>query len=490
MKQVLSRSIVVSAVACVASACGGSQSPQIAETSVPQVSVAPMIATPAEEPKPDDPQARLSALACGRRRPCEIVKEHNAGKDAEGRSLAVALFYLGQEPNEDSPPELTQDTQDVYPNAGQNPTAANPVDRDASVTFEPNGERFEQLSFGTCVRYEYWRFVRNGDQIVEANLLAPICNDGHGAAGVGEDVVTVGANSFTHSFKGGASDRWDTTLVLSLSPFVRTQESWGEFSAVNNNHQETKVDWTTFSGSTVWFTPDCDENMEPKEGDGEYSFAWIPQLKLDSMFVDGGGWKQTALGSCAVNINATGAGGHVITGKAGDASDASMRLVASQTGAVFVEVEDDKIVGSAKSVKTSDHLEVWYAKDGIAQGASCTDPSLNPVVSWNITLGDGKVSPGFGKPKAADLAVEQVRDPKGFTRFRFGIGNEHALTFVYADTDDGKKVERRIATSRFTDGKHSTMGKLEPNVTIAQCAAENGALSRRVESEKVVQPDF
>lgn len=486
MKRSFSCSVGVFVLGLLASACGAAQPPQVAETLVAQVPVAPVVATPSPEPKADDPNGPLVALACGRRRPCEMVKEHTAGTDAQGRSLSAVLFYLGQETDEEPAAEPKQDGPNVDPNA-EDEAPIN--DRDATVAFEPNGERFEALTFGTCVRYEYWRVVRSGDQIVEANRLAPICNDGHGASGIGEDVVTVGPNSFTHSFNGGAGDRWDSTLTVSLSPFVRTHESWAEYSAIDTSRQETRVDWTRFSGTTTWFTPDCDENMEPKEGDGEYSYAWIPQLKLDPSFVDAGGWKQTALGDCAVSINGAGAGGYVISGKAGDPSDASMRLVASQTGAVFVEVEDDKIVGSAASVKTSDHLEVWYANEAVARGASCSDPSLKTMVSWNITLADGKVSPGFGKPKVADLSVEQVRDPKGFTRFRFGIGNGHALTFVYADTDDGKRVERRIATSSFVDGKHATLGELEHEVTLAQCGAQNGALARRVEPEKIVDSD-
>ena len=61
---------------------------------------------------------------------------------------------------------------------------------------------------------EYWLV----EGTAKPHLLLKLCNDGYGAAGVGEDEITIGDNRFTHFQAGGSNDRWETTETIRLSP--------------------------------------------------------------------------------------------------------------------------------------------------------------------------------------------------------------------------------------------------------------------------------
>ena len=52
-------------------------------------------------------------------------------------------------------------------------------------------------------------------------MLTEACNNGYGAAGVGEDDVSVDADTktFTRGQSGGSNWRWEETTTLGLDPF-------------------------------------------------------------------------------------------------------------------------------------------------------------------------------------------------------------------------------------------------------------------------------
>jgi len=61
-----------------------------------------------------------------------------------------------------------------------------------------------------CEQREWW--LRRPDKSVVKLLEA--CNDGYGAAGVGEEDVSVGENRFVHERSGGSSWRWTNKVEL------------------------------------------------------------------------------------------------------------------------------------------------------------------------------------------------------------------------------------------------------------------------------------
>lgn len=486
-------------------ACSGREPVTVAVAGSVEVPVVSAAATASAAPV-DDPKASLVALVCSRReKPCELVREHDAGRDAKGRELSVALFFVG------NPEGWGEDTGAGAPGAaggGAGSGAADdewamerarqgaqsPQERDPGLTLDADGERFSMSAPSGCFAYEHWRIVRERGGIVEGDKITDICNDGNGAAGVGEDAVSVFPNEVHIGTSGGSSWRWGDTVRYSLSPFVRRWESSESFWTLSSNRQEGHVDWQALHGTTAWTTQACDPDGEPIDGDAgvlpEYTYQWIPTVALDPGFV-GSGWKTTFLHECAASIDAAGKRGHVLSGgEAEEVEDARVKVLAAKTGELFVEVIDDVVVGPSARAASDDHVGVWAAPALPSWDARCIDPKdAKGVVAWDVRVADGKVTAGFGKPQAKSLAVERAADPDGTVRFKLGLpAGLGALTIAYADSDGGGKIERRIATSGLVDGRVATLGKLGGAADHVRCTTQNGGLVRELLPEKLPVP--
>lgn len=477
-------------------ACGGREAPAVTVPASPVASIVspPPTATPA--PPRDDPKANVTALVCSKREgPCELVREHDAGRDANKRALSVALFFVGA-PEGTSPDAGGEaadepDTQ-ALERAERGPLS--PQERDPGLQLDHSGDRFSMSQPYTCFAYEYWRIVREGDVIVAGDKITDICNDGHGAAGMGEDEVLVSPNEVRIGTSGGSSWRWSKSVRYSLSPFVERGSTSESFWALSSNHADSHVDWDNFRGATVWTTQACDTNGQAIDGAAgalpEYTYEWIPTIALDPGFV-ASGWKTTFLHECAASIDAAGKRGHVITGsEADDAGDARVKVLAAKSGELFVEVIDDTVVGPTARPATDDHLEVWTAPQPPSWDAHCIDPKdTKDVLAWDVRVADGKVTPGFGKPQAKLLSVERAADPDGTVRFKLGLpAGMNAVTIAYADSDGGGKIERRIATSALDGGRVATLGTLEAAADHVRCTAHNGGLVRELLPQKLPLP--
>lgn len=464
-------SLLLALAAGLLAACGAGDPVNVAIPAPPPVAVPGPTAAPAQPP-PDDPSARLNALVCAHRDPCERMAEHSAGKDAAGRDVGGALYFLGHD--------------DLGSSGGgeEGKDAARPT-RESGVSLQPQGATFSALFDGGCLRYEYWRVVREAGVIVEADRVAEICNDGHGAAGIGEDEIKVGPNSVEIATSGGSNWRWAETAEYKLSPFVMRTQSWSGYWSIGSNRADDRIDWEAFTGALRWYSPACDANGDPPEeelgGGKEYEHLWMPAPALDPAFVDGG-WKTARLGRCAAVIDASGGAGSLLSGAPGAASDTTVRVLAAEGGALFIEVTDDTLVAE-------DRLEIWTGPPGPTYDDHCIDPaSTKDVVSWNVRVTDGKVTPGFGKPPATSLAVERVTGASGEVRLRVVPPRRDSLTIAYADSDGGRKIERRIATSALVDGRLATLGHVSIASGHASCAVADGALVPQIHPEKPIGP--
>lgn len=328
------------------------------------------------------------------------------------------------------------------------------------------------LMHAGCHRIDYWRVTWSGDAVEDTTKLLDTCNDGYGAASVGQDTITIGDNAFTHAVSGGSAWRWSDTTERTLTPLrTRRTSSFGYWN-VSVNFQETQWSFDDFAGTTSWYSPPCDANGAPdlppalldsgpgERGDHEYTFASIPQAEVDASFATSG-WKTAGLGRCALSIDGTGKGGFVTYGKPGEASDATLRVFSAPPGTLYVEIEDDKLVGPSANWVRDDHLEIWLGKALPSYDQHCVDAGNLPQ-QWGIRVADGKVFPAFGKPDALALSVERAAPAGGVGPVRFKIvlpGDHEALTVVYSDSDGGKQ-ERLLATSKLAHGKLPTLGKV------------------------------
>jgi hypothetical protein len=456
--------IALAAAVALAAACAGSPP---APPSAPIV-VVPPSASPSAEPPPSDrdEESLLAATVCGIRPACTVKLERKAGQDGPNRMLSIVTVHTGlgpAEPEEDA--------------------VLDPAVADASYSVSSGQEDIEGSDSEQCHHYEHWLVVRGESMVIEsAEKLTEICGDGHGSTG--GDWTRVSDGAFEHVTSGGSASRWSERKLLGLAPLRWKQWDTGEYWTGGPNLTSSTFDYETFVGWTAWHAPPCnadgeaewDEANAPGPGDddrGQYAYVEIPRLALDPAFT-GDGWKTTSIARCSASVDAADERGLVVSGKPGQKGDASLHVLASGNE-LFIEVGDDKITGPSSRPKIDDHLELWLATALPNYSDSCLQPGGETPISWEVRLADGKVFPGFGKPKTNAPSVTRGGAP-GRLRVELPPGSG-AVTVVYADGDDGRSIERRIATSRLAEGDRKTLGALRAMTQEeGGCRVEGGAL--------------
>jgi hypothetical protein len=221
-------------------------------------------------------------------------------------------------------------------------------------------------------------------------------------------------------------------------------------------------DWSGYVGRVEWYQPDCPEYGEPGEWEDEdlYVYNPIPLADAGEDYADAG-WRETPIGSCGLTMDASGTlnRGFVVHGKPGKPADGSMSVVFISPTEMVVQIRDDARVLGKKSWLTGDHLEVWVGEDSDGSG-QCL-PDVNPPSQWAIGLSSGSVFPAFGDPPKEALTVERHEAGSHVVRLKVTFGDKPDLvTVVFSDSDDGKKQERLLATSRLHHGETYTLGKV------------------------------
>jgi hypothetical protein len=391
------------------------------------------------------------AKVCGGRKGCKLKSRKDAGRDASGSALAVLELGLGK-------------------NAELN-----------------------------CENLEHWLVAKARDGALTTTRLLELCNDGYGASGVGEDHIDVGKNRFTHEQNGGASERWQRKIVLRLSPLTLLEEGYFVNVATGSSESNDEWSWEAFQGRGTWSAPDCGPNGQPKDDDGpetvnkSHAYAWLPQAPLEPAFA-AGGWKTTAFGTCAARADSGGKAGFVTFGEPGKPADARFAAVLDGAGALYLEIEDDVIVGPSAKWLSDDHVELWLgAERPDEQPEGCIGPVKTKPQQWGIRVSDGQVFAAYGNPDAGSLKVELApRAPgtAGPVRMRLQLPKGwKGITVAYSDSDDGRKQKRLIATSALEFRNGRTLGMVkEIKPDRASCRVANGRLDAVVKEGWTQEP--
>jgi hypothetical protein len=395
----------------------------------------------------------LDDTLCSGRSPCKDAGRQSAGNDGAGQPLTVVHLTLGHDHDDEN-----------------------------------------------CLNEEYWLAVGDLAHPTSTRLLLQLCNDGYGAAGVGEDDVAVKPNQISWTEDGGSNWRWGNGRVLQLAPLTFLSDTNQSYWTLGNNVEQSTWSWATFSGRDDWYSPTCGPDGTEPDPDGDvdigelpsdgkyYSYDLVPSVTLDPAYV-AGGWKSASPGTCSDVVDGSPGHGFTISGAANAASpaaDSSMRVTASPDGTLYVEITDDHWVDGAANWIDDDHLELWMLSGDSGDWESCVSPpSGGSLIQWGIRASDGAVFPGYGKP-SAKLGVERA---PGTNPVRFKLTLPWGSTdpssgffaLVYSDSDDGKTQERLIATSNLSYGVAWTLGQLRAvDNEVATCALTGGALTPHV----------
>ncbi len=261
------------------------------------------------------------------------------------------------------------------------PAPPDAAKRDASVAFEPNGEIFNSMTFGSCARYEYWRVVRDG---VHARRGRPHRRDlqrrqrrcGRHGRGLGHRWTQHGSSTPGRAGRTGAGRK----TAYSMSPFVRKAEiSCGMVRLHQPGRLGYRLGGVLREHGLV--RPPCGSDGELPDGeplDGpqyEYHVDPIPAARRHVPLLR---VEDHELDRCAASIDASGISGYVLSGKKGAASDARIHVLRADPGALLVEVTDDTLVGPTGQPNVDDHLEVWAAPEPAVTWDHCIDPTRSP----------------------------------------------------------------------------------------------------------------
>jgi hypothetical protein len=483
---------------------------------------APAGSTPArgeqteDETRPQPPREEVGNLALARaidrkicrKRGCCVSGIEDAGTDRKGRSLAVATIggaCLVRQPVVPEPfgnGTLDKEPCPIPPRAPAAPSTEGGSDGDEQASEEAGSDSQAQEpdpESEDCAPYEYHLIVHSHGKIRERQLLSQQCNNGYGAAGVGEDTngVDKEAHTYSHGQSGGSAWRWERGIEIGFDPLRVISIDESSFWTLDQEATSKDAEWNhdTFQGSESWGAKDCEARRKENEardagaGNDEsyaslsFSAVIIPRVQLPPAFVQGG-WRSIALGNCGAFVDGDQQGFAVYGGK-GAAADASLRAVVSTDSFLFVEITDDRWTTGGKTWVKEDHIELWAAPQSGSTGidVDCDpSPAADPSVQWGIRISDGQVFPAFGSP-APLTGVEVVRS--GHTvRVRIpvaewlkGKDDGTAMTIVYSDSDDGLRQKRLIATSQIERGHLLSLGHVrDVDPDVASCVLKGKTL--------------
>lgn len=373
---------------------------------------------------------------CGTRAECRVVARSDAGRDAAGRALTVV--EIG------------------WP--------------------DTNGNNRECMS----LRRQVW-LLAGGEP---PRRVLELCNDGYGAAGIGEDELTVGPNTLTHARSGGSAWRWSIVRTIQLSPLAVLRSEGDGWWTVGPNREDRTWDWTRLAGRRSWWSPPClpaGQTLSDEEGEAPsplpFEYAPIPRAAAEAMPA---GALQAELGSCAFQVDAGGATGFVLRGRADPAAAAReyMRILAIGDRDVLITVGSGPWRTGAANWIHDDHLELWMGQLG-GYIQHCIGRETSPS-QWGIRIGDGRVFQGAGPGERRPEVVARRERRAGSARivtFHLRLPPDtHAFTAVLA-RGDGRRQGRMVATARVRFGEASSLGSFEHIPAAAlRCAVRDGRL--------------
>ncbi|MGE4094147.1 MAG: hypothetical protein AB7G75_25270, partial [Candidatus Binatia bacterium] len=149
---------------------------------------------------------------CQQRPRCQVEQVYSAGKTTSGAALRVIKLVLGLSEEEQ------KETEEDFTKGCR-----------TSESDKKNGGK------------EYWLL----EEKQPPHKIVALCNDGYGASGVGEDIVTIRDNRFTHTQVGGSASRWESTIIVSLSPPHLLASRGCNYHTLNST--EGEVHWETYT---------------------------------------------------------------------------------------------------------------------------------------------------------------------------------------------------------------------------------------------------
>jgi hypothetical protein len=363
---------------------------------------------------------QVKSEICKARASCRLTALKTAGQSEAGVSLFVAEVALGLA---DKPPD--------GPDTG---CLSSEADND--------GGR------------EYWLIEEGKDP----KLVLKLCNDGYGAAQVGDDQVEISRNRLTHIQYGGSNDRWEVTETIRLSP--RKSLSMEDCGFRASDPIYAVLSWIDVPAMAAHSVAIDDAAKSEAASDDPCSLlrgqmvlparpgfllgvdVLLPDLGGDGETPQPGFVAGTILGSCASRLTLGDSGNYIVFGQADKARPAEIAFLALDRKTLILQIFDARPDGTAtKSWAAADHFELWTTEDpGMVNHA-------NPAKVKQLGIGlDGTVYAGVGEPKLPKVdrwqGIDGLRRP--VTVLRLAWPDTDALvggvTIAYSEAEAGRQA--------------------------------------------------
>lgn len=366
---------------------------------------------------------------CQRRATCDIASVSEAGSSLGGHRLGVAEVHLG-----------IQDRPEFAPDEGC--ISAGFQSRDGGV--------------------EYW--LVDGPQ---PRRVLQLCNNGYGAAGVGDDQVVIGENMISHTQSGGSAWRWTQMTTMSLVPFltIRTRNCYYHNMSPGNGSviDVDRVTWQVRSlglrtdpntgeadlGCPEW-TEQVEDGFSPEPAVGVVGgFSLLH--RVTNYGSDGPGLARgQILGNCSVQLSSDGAAGFLTYGQpARPAEVARIAVLADTAQTLVIQVFDSTAAEELANASAANwvhrpHVEVWIAPEW--DGVGGNPPPEDLLQQIGIEL-DGQAHAGYGN-------VENLPSVERWERRDAGGRPEIILRLTWPEsTAMGSRIG--IAYSQSEEGKQA-----------------------------------
>ncbi|HUT51745.1 MAG TPA: hypothetical protein VM325_20640 [Alphaproteobacteria bacterium] len=378
------------------------------------------------------PRVLIERLCAGRK-PCKLAGVEPAGRISTGRPITVIELSLGKQP--------------------RGRTVSNP-----RFGCRPHRREFWMISPGIPQR------------------LLDLCNDGYGAAGLGEDVVDFDDNKLTHEQSGGSAWRWSNSKSIQLWPLRMRAQSRCSFHTAAPGFALKRWNWTRFRGQGAYAVTNRCRKPAPNEEQGACElgkaagrFVLIPKIATE---VEGA----PHLGTCAAMIDASGKNGFVTLGKATGRKAPWVKALLISDRELLVTVADREFATGGPSWVHDDHLEIWQ---GLPLGTDKCGEAKKELRQWGLRVADARIFAAHGRAEALTVLARSRKQENGLTIASFRLRLEfkaEGLTVVYSKANR-RRQRLMIATSRLKYRDPTSLGEAYPIPRgAARCVMQNGVL--------------
>jgi hypothetical protein len=312
--------------------------------------------------------------------------------------------------------------------------------------------------------------------------ILALCNDGYGAAGVGEDQLEVSPNMLTWDQSGGSAWRWVTTRKIRLAPLAVVKEfdcSYHDVAPGTGTYIE--IDRVRLQARSVGAV--AGHKFKDDDGIGCPDWPNGPDATLPTGPVWAGGYSVPmpnpgsdsdgpglaypdgiALGDCALELSTDGLHGFIVYGKPIDAGAAIVRVIKETEASLLIQVFDPSAAAELKAAKAKSwvgqpHIELWVAEMANPEDNDGENGQAYVYHQFAIGLDDTtylgadafsplpKVAHWAAKDETGrDVTVYRVTWESDEHRADFGLG------VVYSQAKDGKQA-RLVSNAQIKKNK-------------------------------------